>query len=96
LAEAGIEAGAVEMLFTGLDRGVQAEVEHDYQRSLTVEEASRDGVILAYAINGQALPPQHGFPLRLIAPGWYGMAQVKWLKAVTVIDRFRRPGMSKA
>jgi DMSO/TMAO reductase YedYZ molybdopterin-dependent catalytic subunit len=87
LAEAGIEGDAVEVLFTGLDRGVQAEVEHDYQRSLTLEDASRDEVILAYAINGRPLPPQHGFPVRLIAPGWYGMAQVKWLKAVTVIDR---------
>ena len=40
--------------------------------------------MLAYAINGQPLPPQHGFPLRLIVPGWYGMAHVKWLRSITV------------
>ena len=45
----------------------------------------RDEVLLAYGINGQPLPPQHGFPLRLIVPGWYGMAHVKWLRAITVI-----------
>ncbi len=48
-------------------------------------EASRDEVLLAYAINGQPLPPQHGFPLRLIVPGWYGMAHVKWLRGITVV-----------
>src|SRR5262249_33582840 len=43
-------------------------------------------VMLVYAINGQPLPPQHGFPLRLIVPGWYGMAHVKWLRSITVTD----------
>src|SRR3712207_7649372 len=45
-----------------------------------------DDVILAWEANGQPLPPAHGFPLRLIVPTWYGMASVKWLKAITVID----------
>ena len=45
----------------------------------------RDEVILAYAINGQPLPPQHGFPLRLLVPGWYGMASVKWLRRITAV-----------
>ena len=45
-----------------------------------------DGVILAWEANGQPLLPAHGFPLRLIVPTWYGMASVKWLKAITVID----------
>lgn len=44
-------------------------------------------MILAYAMNGTPLPPQHGFPLRLVAPGWYGMAHVKWLTDITFTDR---------
>ena len=79
LEEAGIEDGAVEVLFTGLDRGIQGEVEHAYERSLPLDEARRPEMLLAYEINGQPLPPQHGFPLRLIVPGWYGMSHVKWL-----------------
>jgi sulfane dehydrogenase subunit SoxC len=85
LEEAGVRGDAVEVVFTGLDRGIQREVEHLYERSLPVAEAMRQEVILAYAINGHALPPQHGFPLRLIVPGWYGMTHVKWLQAITVV-----------
>ncbi|HVH50679.1 MAG TPA: sulfite oxidase [Gaiellaceae bacterium] len=87
LAEAGVKADAVEVVFTGLDRGVQGDVEHDYARSLPLSDAMRDEVLLAYAINGQPLPPQHGFPLRLVVPGWYGMTHVKWLRTISVIDR---------
>jgi DMSO/TMAO reductase YedYZ molybdopterin-dependent catalytic subunit len=85
LAEAGIAEGAAEVVFTGLDRGIQGDVEHLYERSLPLAEAQREEVLLAYAVNGQPLPPQHGFPLRLIVPGWYGMTHVKWLKAITVV-----------
>ena len=45
-----------------------------------------DDVLLAYEMNGAPLPPQHGFPLRLLVPGWYGMAHVKWLTAIEVVD----------
>jgi sulfane dehydrogenase subunit SoxC len=86
LAEAGVRAEAAEVVFTGLDRGVQGEVEHVYERSLPLADALRDEVLLAYAVNGRPLPPQHGFPLRLIGPGWYGMTHVKWLQAITVVD----------
>jgi sulfane dehydrogenase subunit SoxC len=86
LGEAGLLDGGAHVVFTGLDRGVQGEIEQLYERSLPVAEARRDGVILAYAINGQPLPPQHGFPLRLIVPGWYGMTHVKWLRSITVVD----------
>jgi sulfane dehydrogenase subunit SoxC len=90
LEEAGIGRGGVDVVFTGADRGIQGEVEHDYERSLSVDEALRDEVILAYAMNGAPLPPQHGFPLRLVVPGWYGMAHVKWLRSITVIrEAFR-------
>ena len=87
LEEAGLRDGAQDVVFTGLDRGVQGGVDQFYERSLSVAEASRDDVLLAYAINGQPLPPQHGFPLRLVVPGWYGMTHVKWLRSITVTDR---------
>ena len=87
LEEAGLADEATEIVFTGLDRGIQGEDEHLYERSLPREEALRDEMLLAYEINGQALPPQHGAPLRLIVPGWYGMTHVKWLQTITAIDR---------
>ena len=86
LEEAGLAPGATEVVFTGLDRGIQGEVEHLYERSLPVAEAMRDEVMLVYAVNGVPLPPQHGFPLRLIVPGWYGMTHVKWLQSITVVS----------
>jgi sulfane dehydrogenase subunit SoxC len=87
LEEAGVSAGASEVVFTGRDRGIQGDVEHAYERSLPLADAMSDEVLLAYGINGQPLPPQHGFPLRLVVPGWYGMTHVKWLDAITVADR---------
>ncbi len=85
LEQAGPQGGAVEVLFTGLDRGVEGGVEQDYERSLPLGEAMREEVLLAYEMNGQALLPQHGFPLRLIVPGWYGMTHVKWLARITLL-----------
>jgi sulfane dehydrogenase subunit SoxC len=84
LEEAGVADDAVEVVFTGLDRGVEGGVEQRYQRSLALAEARREEVLLAWAVNGQPLPPQHGFPLRLLVPGWYGMTSVKWLERITV------------
>jgi sulfane dehydrogenase subunit SoxC len=86
LAEAGLGESAVEVLFTGLDRGIDGGIEQAYQRSLTVEEALRDDLLLAYEMNGAPLPAQHGFPLRLVVPGWYGMTSVKWLSEIEVLD----------
>jgi DMSO/TMAO reductase YedYZ molybdopterin-dependent catalytic subunit len=86
LEEAGVQDGAVEVLFTGLDRGVEGGEEQDYARSLSLEEARREEVLLAYEMNGEPLAPQHGFPLRLLVPGWYGMTSVKWLGRMTVLD----------
>jgi sulfane dehydrogenase subunit SoxC len=87
LDAAGLLDGALEVVFTGLDRGVQGGIEQQYERSLTLADATRDEVFLAYAVNGQPLPPQHGFPLRLVVPGWYGMTHVKWLRSITVVNR---------
>ena len=79
LAVAGVDRTAVEVVFTGADHGIERGVEQDYQRSLRIDDALGEDVLLAYAMNGAPLPPQHGYPLRLVVPGWYGMAHVKWL-----------------
>lgn len=90
LEEGGLSDEVTEIVFTGLDRGVEGDEVQDYQRSLTVSEALRDEVLLAYEMNGEPLPPQHGYPLRLLVPGWYGMASVKWLAHIeAVAEPFR-------
>lgn len=86
LEQAGLLDDATEILFTGWDTGIDLGVEHAFERSLSVAEALRDEVMLAWDANGQALLPQHGYPLRLIVPSWYGMASVKWLRAITVLN----------
>ncbi|CAN5838728.1 sulfite oxidase [soil metagenome] len=86
LEDAGLMDNTVEIVFTGYDRGVDQGVEHDYERSLSVEDALREEVFLAYEMNGQPLLPQHGSPLRLIVPDWYGMASVKWLKEIRAVN----------
>lgn len=87
LEEAGLSDRAVEVLFTGRDRGIQGEEDQYYQRSLRMEDVMRDEVLLAYEMNGAPLEIQHGFPLRLMVPGWYGMTSVKWLDRIEVIDK---------
>ncbi|MEU4789267.1 sulfite oxidase [Micromonospora tulbaghiae] len=84
LREAGLAGDAVDVVFTGADHGVERGVEQDYQRALPIADALREEVLLAYEMNGAPLLPQHGAPLRLIVPGWYGMAHVKWLRDITV------------
>jgi DMSO/TMAO reductase YedYZ molybdopterin-dependent catalytic subunit len=87
LKKASLASETKEIVFHGADRGVDAGVEHHFARSLSVADAMRDDVLVAYAMNGSRLPPQHGAPLRLIVPRWYGMASVKWLRAIEAIDR---------
>ncbi|HSK55565.1 MAG TPA: sulfite oxidase [Jiangellales bacterium] len=87
LREAGIGDDAVDVAFTGADHGIERGVEQDYARGLPLAEALREDVVLAWAMNGAPLPPQHGFPVRLVVPGWYGMAHVKWLTSVEVLRR---------
>jgi DMSO/TMAO reductase YedYZ molybdopterin-dependent catalytic subunit len=86
LEEAGIRAEARELVFTGADRGFQGGEEHDFQRSLTIDESRRPEILLVDEMNGAPLPPQHGSPVRLLVPGWYGMASVKWLTSIEAID----------
>lgn len=83
--EAGLRPDAVELVFSGADRGFQGGVAHAYERSLPVRTAISGGLLLAYEMNGQPLLPQHGFPVRLVVPGWYGMTSVKWLHSIEAI-----------
>lgn len=76
---------AVEVVFTGLDRGIEKGVDQSYQRSLELDVALAEDVLLAYEMNGAPLLPQHGFPLRVLVPGWYGMTNVKWLAGISVV-----------
>ena len=87
LAQAGVEDDALEVVFTGSDSGIQGGVRQQYARSLPIAEALRPDIVLAYRMNGSDLPPQHGYPLRLVVPGWYGMASVKWLSSIKVLTR---------
>ena len=77
---------AVEIAFHGADAGFDSGVEHRFARSLRMDEAA-DDVLVAWAMNGQPLAPQHGAPLRLVVPGWFGMASVKWLERIEVLER---------
>jgi len=85
LEEASPTVDAVDVLFAGLDRGVEADVEQRYERSLPLGEALGADAVVAYEMNGAPIPPQHGFPVRLVVPGWYGMANVKWLTEIAVL-----------
>jgi DMSO/TMAO reductase YedYZ molybdopterin-dependent catalytic subunit len=85
LDRVGVADDAVDLVFVGADRGIEDGEEHDYERALGVAEARRDDVILAFRMNGEPLPPAHGFPLRLVVPGWYGMASVKWLTHIRAV-----------
>jgi DMSO/TMAO reductase YedYZ molybdopterin-dependent catalytic subunit len=89
LGRAGIGPGACEVIFGGADRGT---VEGSrppicFERSLTVAEALESGALLAYAMNGRPLPARHGYPVRLVVPGWYAVASVKWLTDIRVVDQ---------
>jgi anti-anti-sigma factor len=89
LDRAGVKAGAREVVFRGADGG-KLDLNSEpirFERSLSVDEARRCEGLLAYAMNGEVLPIQHGYPLRLIVPGWYDVASVKWLTEIDVISQ---------
>jgi DMSO/TMAO reductase YedYZ molybdopterin-dependent catalytic subunit len=87
LQRAQLRDEASELVFHGADRGVDAGVEHHFARSLSRAQALGGEALVAYAMNGAPLPPQHGAPLRLVVPRWYGMASVKWLRAIEACER---------
>jgi len=90
LERAGVGPRAREVVFFGADRGKESvafrtqtfDLEQQFARSITLENAQRPEPLLAYALNGQPLTRDQGFPVRLIMPGWYGVANVKWLSEI--------------
>ena len=67
--------------------GIDLTITEQFARSMSLRDALARDNLLCYEMNGDPLPPEHGFPLRLIAPGWYGVANVKWLTRIEVVDR---------
>jgi DMSO/TMAO reductase YedYZ molybdopterin-dependent catalytic subunit len=88
LEEARVMDDGIEVVFFGADEGVEEirdnEVTQNFARSMSLEDAMDPKLLLAYEVNGEPLPVAHGFPLRLVAPGWYGVANVKWLERIEV------------
>jgi DMSO/TMAO reductase YedYZ molybdopterin-dependent catalytic subunit len=89
LTRAGVQPDAIEVIVEGTDKGEIKEPpkpdgEIHYTRSLPLDDPILTNALLAYAMNGEALSLAHGYPLRLIVPGWYGMASVKWVTRLIV------------
>jgi DMSO/TMAO reductase YedYZ molybdopterin-dependent catalytic subunit len=92
LEEAGVLEEGIEVVFWGADEGEQTwrdeiTITAQFARSMSLADAMAPDNLLVYEMNGVELPSLHGYPLRLIAPGWYGVANVKWLTQIEVIDR---------
>ena len=89
LDRAGVRQDVKDVLFRGADGGaVEGRSESmRFERSLRIDDARDSDVLLAYAMNGDPLPVEHGYPLRLIVPRWYAVASVKWLTEIELIDR---------
>ena len=90
LDEAGVEEPGIEVVFWGADAGEQVwrevKITERFARSMSLADAMNPDNMLVYEMNGAPLPPLHGYPVRLIAPGWYGVANVKWLTRIEVRD----------
>ncbi len=94
LEAAGLDRDGIEVVFYGADKGMEKtridsdlQVEQAFGRSLHIDDALNPDIILAYEMNGEALPIFHGAPLRLVVPGYYGVCNVKWLSQIHVQDR---------
>jgi DMSO/TMAO reductase YedYZ molybdopterin-dependent catalytic subunit len=85
LKRAGIKDSSKELLFDGAD--IPLGTMPDFQRSIPVKKALDGNTLLAYEMNGETLPVKHGFPLRVIAPGWASDSWVKWLTSIRVLDK---------
>jgi DMSO/TMAO reductase YedYZ molybdopterin-dependent catalytic subunit len=85
IARARPRADVVEISFTGADEGFDKGQRHRFGRALTLAQLQELDVLLVWGMNGQPLLPQHGAPLRIIVPGWYGMASVKWLTEIEAL-----------
>jgi DMSO/TMAO reductase YedYZ molybdopterin-dependent catalytic subunit len=91
LRECGLQPEGIEVVFYGADEGTEkirgGEYKQHFARSLAVPEALKETVLLAWEMNGAPLGNRHGGPLRLVVPGWYGVAWVKWMNRIEVQDR---------
>lgn len=85
LERAQPQAGVQDFAFLGADFGFDKGHPHHFGRSLTPEQIAALDVMLVWGMNGQPLLPQHGAPLRIVVPGWYGMASVKWLTRIEAL-----------
>ncbi|MDQ1468947.1 MAG: hypothetical protein QOJ99_427 [Bryobacterales bacterium] len=81
-----VSAGRTGTTLPDADGGLDLTITEQFARSMSVEEALNRNNLLCYEMNGEPLPREHGFPVRLIAPGWYGVANVKWLTRIEVLD----------
>jgi DMSO/TMAO reductase YedYZ molybdopterin-dependent catalytic subunit len=100
LKEVGLSKSGIEVVFFGADSGEETvrdiKMKQNFARSMSVTDAMNPTNLLCYEMNGKPLPPANGFPLRLIAPGWYGVANVKWLTRVEVHEtRFMNRFMAR-
>jgi DMSO/TMAO reductase YedYZ molybdopterin-dependent catalytic subunit len=95
LRAAQIKNGALEVVFYGTDQGeevvgqgtpLEFRYTANFTRSMSIEDATNPANLLCYEMNGSPLPVPNGFPVRLIAPGWFGIANVKWLTRIEVRD----------
>lgn len=88
LKEAGVLDKGIEVVFWGSDEGEETvreiPMQQNFARSMSLQDAMNPNNLLCYEMNGAPLPQPNGFPLRLVAPGWYGIANVKWLKRIEV------------
>jgi DMSO/TMAO reductase YedYZ molybdopterin-dependent catalytic subunit len=89
LERSGLEPDALEVLFEGADVGTEPDhpAPMPFARSLPLSKALHPDTLLANRMNGEVLDPNHGYPLRLFAPGWYGVASVKWLRRIEVLNK---------
>ncbi len=86
LAQAGLEAGVKQATFDGMDRPV-SEKTPDFIKALDIDHATDGEVMLAWDMNGEALPMLNGFPLRLVVPGYFGTYWVKQLNDISIVDK---------
>lgn len=95
LRTAQVKSGAIEVVFYGVDQGeevvrkdtpIEAKFNGTFARSMSIDDAMNPANLLCYEMNGSPLPAANGFPVRLIVPGWYGVANVKWLRRIELRD----------
>jgi len=89
LERSDMEPDAVEVLFEGADVGTEPDhpAPMPFERSLPLTKALHPDTLPASRMNGEVLDPIHGYPLRLFVPGWYGVASVKWLRRIEVVNK---------